>query len=411
MNKIIRVSTILFTMLILLIVCMYNTNKSEEGNLQDDINKKEEVKTPRDEIKELIDSMSINEKIGQLMIIGFNGTSVDENLNDLVKNSYIGGVILFKDNVESLDGVTELINNIKLLNIENKIPLFISVDEEGGVVSRTPNEFLKLPSSLSIGSYNNENMSYKVGEIIAQELKLMGYNMDYAPVLDVLSNPNNTVIGSRAFGRDVDTVSNLGVSVMKGISENNIIPVVKHFPGHGDTSVDSHYGLPLVEKSLEELKELEFIPFQWAINNGADAIMVSHILLQSIDSENPATMSKKIVSNILRNEMNFDGVVISDDMTMAAIMDNYDIGEASVKAINAGVDIILVCHGYDNEMKVLNSISEAVNSGEITEERLNESVYRILSLKNKYNLSDTTKVNSIGLQEINNKINNLFNQK
>ena len=137
--------------------------------------------------------------------------------------------------------------------------------------------------------------------------------------------------------------------------------------------------------------------------------MVSHILLQSIDSENPATMSKKIVSNILRNEMNFDGVVISDDMTMAAIMDNYDIGEASVKAINAGVDIILVCHGYDNEMQVLNSISEAVNSGEITEERLNESVYRILSLKNKYNLSDTTKVNSIGLQEINNKINNLFN--
>ena len=409
MKRKIGVSVILLAMLILLIACMDNSIRSEEENLEENLNKKEEIKSQRDEVKELIESMSINEKIGQLMIVGFNGTSVDENLNDLVKNSYIGGVILFKDNVESLDGVTELINNIKLLNIENKIPLFISVDEEGGVVSRTPNEFLKLPSSLSIGAYNNENMSYKVGEIIAQELKLMGYNMDYAPVLDVLSNPNNTVIGSRAFGRDVDTVSNLGVSVMKGISENNVISVVKHFPGHGDTSVDSHYGLPLVEKSLEELKELEFIPFQWAINNGADVIMVSHILLQSIDSENPATMSKKIISNILRNEMNFDGVVISDDMTMAAIMDNYDIGEASVKAINAGVDIILVCHGYDNEMKVLNSISEAVNSGEITEERLNESVYRILSLKNKYNLSDTTKVNSIGLQEINNKINNLFN--
>lgn len=409
MKRKIGVSAILLAMLILLIACMDNSIRSEEENLEENLNKKEEIKSQRDEVKELIESMSINEKIGQLMIVGFNGTSVDENLNDLVKNSYIGGVILFKDNVESLDGVTELINNIKLLNIENKIPLFISVDEEGGVVSRTPNEFLKLPSSLSIGAYNNENMSYKVGEIIAQELKLMGYNMDYAPVLDVLSNPNNTVIGSRAFGRDVDTVSNLGVSVMKGISENNVISVVKHFPGHGDTSVDSHYGLPLVEKSLEELKELEFIPFQWAINNGADVIMVSHILLQSIDSENPATMSKKIISNILRNEMNFDGVVISDDMTMAAIMDNYDIGEASVKAINAGVDIILVCHGYDNEMQVLNSISEAVNSGEITEERLNESVYRILSLKNKYNLSDTTKVNSIGLQEINNKINNLFN--
>lgn len=408
MKKKIGVSAILFTMLILLIACMDNTKRNEEEHLQDDINKKEEIKTQRDEIKELIDSMSINEKIGQLMIVGFNGTSVDENINDLIKTSYIGGVILFGNNVESLNGVTELINNIKLSNMNNKIPLFISVDEEGGVVSRTPNEFLKLPSSLSIGAYNNKEMCYEVGEIIANELKLMGYNMDYAPVLDILSNPNNTVIGSRAFGRDADIVYNLGISVMKGINENNVIPVVKHFPGHGDTSVDSHYGLPLVEKSLNELKELEFIPFQNAINSGADAIMVSHILLKNIDSENPATMSKKIVSDILRDEMNFKGVVISDDMTMAAIMDNYDIGEASVKAINAGVDIILVCHGYDNEIKVLTSISEAVNSGEITEERLDESVYRILSLKNKYDLSDTTKMNSIGIEEINNKINNLF---
>ena len=165
----------------------------------------------------------------------------------------------------------------------------------------------------------------------------------------------------------------------------------------------------IVDKIIKNaLEELEFIPFQNAINSGADAIMVSHILLKNIDSENPATMSKKIVSDILRDEMNFKGVVISDDMTMAAIMDNYDIGEASVKAINAGVDIILVCHGYDNEIKVLTSISEAVNSGEITEERLDESVYRILSLKNKYDLSDTTKMNSIGIEEINNKINNLF---
>ena len=341
MKKKIGVSAILFTMLILLIACMDNTKRNEEENLQDDINKKEEIKTQRDEIKELIDSMSINEKIGQLMIVGFNGTSVDENINDLIKTSYIGGVILFGNNVESLNGVTELINNIKLSNMNNKIPLFISVDEEGGVVSRTPNEFLKLQSSLFIGAYNNKEMCYEVGEIIANELKLMGYNMDYAPVLDILSNPNNTVIGSRAFGRDADIVSNLGISVMKGINENNVIPVVKHFPGHGDTSVDSHYGLPLVEKNLNELKELEFIPFQNAINSGADAIMVSHILLKNIDSENPATMSKKIVSDILRDEMNFKGVVISDDMTMAAIMDNYDIGEASVKAINAGVDITL----------------------------------------------------------------------
>lgn len=187
-----------------------------------------------------------------------------------------------------------------------------------------------------------------------------------------------------------------------------LLLIVKHFPGHGDTSVDSHYGLPLVEKSLEELRQLEFILFENAIKNGADAIMVSHILLKNVDSENPATMSKIIISNILRESMGFKGVVIIDDMTMGAITQNYDIGEAAVKSIKAGVDIVLVCHGYDNEIKVITSIEESISNGTISEDRINESVYRILYLKDKYNLNNDNGSEVYNVESINTKIEELF---
>lgn len=232
--------------------------------------------------------------------------------------------------------------------------------------------------------------------------------MDYAPVLDILSNLQNTVIGNRAFGENAEEVSNLAIEVMKGIQDNGVISVVKHFPGYGDTSVDSHYGLPLVEKSLEELRQLEFILFENAIKNGADAIMVSHILLKNVDSENPATMSKIIISNILRESMGFKGVVITDDMTMGAITQNYDIGEAAVKSIKAGVDIVLVCHGYDNEIKVITSIEESISNGTISEDRINESVYRILYLKDKYNLNNDNGSEVYNVESINTKIEELF---
>ena len=366
------------------------------------------TKEKKDKIQILIDNMTLQEKIGQLLIVGFDGITLDDNITNLIRNKYIGGVIFFRNNIDSLTGVVNLVNQFKEINRGNKVPLFISVDEEGGVVSRVPQEFKKLPSASYVGSFNSEEICYKEGEIIANELKLMGYNMDYAPVLDILSNSQNTVIGNRAFGEISEVVSNLAVEVMKGIQDNEVIPVVKHFPGHGDTTLDSHYGLPLVEKTLDELKSLEFIPFENAIKNGADAIMISHILLKNVDSENPATMSKVIVSNILRESMGFKGVVITDDMTMGAITQNYDIGEASVKAIEAGVDIVLVCHGYDNEMKVINSIEEAVASEVISEERINESVYRILYLKDKYNLNSDNISEVYDIESINTKIEELF---
>ncbi|WP_195987227.1 beta-N-acetylhexosaminidase [Clostridium sp. D53t1_180928_C8] len=403
MKKILNVLLAIFTILIF-ISCVSENDKlqSKEKKLN------EEFKEKEDKIQILIDNMTLQEKIGQLLIVGFDGITLDDNIRNLIKNKCIGGVIFFGDNVNSLMEVINLINEFKDINKENKVPLFISVDEEGGVVSRVPQEFKKLPSAPYVASFNSKEICYKEGDIIANELKLKGYNMDYAPVLDILSNPQNTVIGNRAFGENAEIVSNLAVEVMRGIQDNGVISVVKHFPGHGDTSVDSHYGLPLVEKSLEELRQLEFIPFENAIKNGADAIMASHILLKNIDSENPATMSKIIISNILRESMEFKGVIITDDMTMGAITENYNIGEAAIKSIEAGVDIVLVCHGYDNEIEVITSIEEAIANGIISEERINESVYRILYLKNKYNLKNDNCSEVDNVEGINTKIDKLF---
>ena len=195
---------------------------------------------------------------------------------------------------------------------------------------------------------------------------------------------------------------------MNGLESEGVIPVVKHFPGHGDTYVDSHYGLPIVYKTLEELNSLEFIPFKDAIDSGADAVMVSHIILSNIDSENPASLSKDIVKGILRDNLGFNGVVVTDDMTMGAIVNNFDIGSSAIKAINAGVDIILVCHDYEMQIKVIEAIRNAVRTGEISEAIINESVYRVLTLKDKYKVNDNPISTEVNIDEINNKINNIF---
>lgn len=379
-------------------------NKSSENKSGENNNEIEEV----DRIKEKVESMSLDEKIGQLFIVGFEGEEINDEIVDLVKNQKVGGLIYFSRNIIDSKQIINLNNEIKAM--EKDIPLFISVDEEGGLVSRVPEEFVKLPSSGYIGQFNDENLSYNVGKIIAKELNSLGFNMDFAPVLDINSNPNNTVIGERAFGNSAEIVSRLGVNNMEGIRDGKIIPVLKHFPGHGDTDVDSHYGLPIVKKTLEELENLEFIPFKNAIDNGADVVMISSIILENIDNEYPATMSKKIIKDILRDSLGFDGVIATDDMTMGAIVDNYNLTDAIIMSINAGSDLILVCHGYDDIINSIVAVKDAVNSNIISEERIEQSVYRILKLKDKYNINNELVGNEINVEEINSEINSLFNQ-
>lgn len=391
--------TLLFTFGCSKSITLKKNNQNRANNIH---------KQPIDPVKQKLNNMTLDEKIGQLIIAGIDDYTNNEHSKALINSYHVGGFILFGRNIKNADQLLELINSLKEINSSNnKIPILLGVDEEGGRVSRMPSEFVRLPSNGAIGQVNNSNFSYKIGEILGQEIKSFGLNVDFAPVLDVNSNPKNPVIGDRSFGSSPSLVSKLGLQTMKGIQSQNIIPVVKHFPGHGDTSIDSHVGLPIVYNDMKRLDSLELIPFSDAIQNGADMVMVAHILLPKIDSNNPASFSKTIITDILRKSMNFNGVVITDDMTMGAIVKNYNIGEASVNSLNAGSDIILVCHDFDKEVTVLNAIKNSVAKGTLSEESINEKVYRILKLKEKYNLKDT-KTASINVQEINNKINNLL---
>jgi beta-N-acetylhexosaminidase len=331
----------------------------------------------KDRIIEMVEKMTIEQKIGQLVITGYG--SVDEVINSDIS---FGGVILFGRNIKS---VSETKGDIARLQGSFNIPLFISVDQEGGRVTRLPKEYGSFESALDVGKKNDPKYAYDYGTRTATALKDMGFNLNFAPVCDIFSNPDNTVIADRAYGKDPETVSKMAVEVLKGLRDNKIIPTAKHFPGHGDTSVDSHYGLPVVKKSLNDLYGFELVPFMEAIKNNVEMIMTGHIVVKEVDSL-PSTLSKKLVTDLLRNEMNYKGVVITDDLGMNAISDEYSIGQASVMAFNAGCDIILCAQNIEKGKAAYNSLLDAFNRGEVSEERVNESVYRILKLKERYGI-------------------------
>lgn len=362
-----------------------------------------------DVIQQKLDNMTLDEKIGQMITIGIDGYSVDDTAKQLITDKKVGGVILFKDNISNSNQLLQLINDIKGINSTNKIPIFISVDQEGGRVNRLPSEIKSLPSNEIIGNKNDNKLAYDIGKNIGYALGSFGFNMDFAPVLDVNSNPNNTVIGDRSFSNDKDKVASLGASEINGFKDSNIISVAKHFPGHGDTATDSHYALPIINKTLDELKSVEFVPFKKAIEEKVPAIMVSHILMPQIDANNPASMSKTIITDILRKDLKFDGLIVTDDMTMGAVTNELDITTACINSINAGADLLLVCHGYDNEINVINAIKDAVNNGIISIDTINNSVYRILSLKENYKITDE-KIEEVDINTINTKFEDILNR-
>ncbi|WP_130860613.1 beta-N-acetylhexosaminidase [Gracilibacillus phocaeensis] len=335
------------------------------------------------------EEMSLDEKIGQMIFSGVDGTEITEATTDMIQSYHVGGIILFGPNIENREQTTDFLDDIKGANAENEYPLLLGVDEEGGSVTRMPEGINSLPDSRSIGALNDPDLSYEVGTILAEQMRTLGFNLDFAPVLDVDSNPNNPVIGDRSFGDNPDIVSNLGIQTMKGIQENGVISVVKHFPGHGDTGVDSHLELPKVDKNQDELAELELIPFQNAIAQGADMVMIAHILLPQMKSEYPASMSKSVITDMLREDIGFNGVVVTDDLTMGAITDHYSIAEAAVQSVKAGGDLLLVAHQPEQIATVVEELKSAVENGEISEERIDQSVERIIQLKEKYQLSDS----------------------
>ena len=358
----------------------------------------EPTPTP-DPIAEAVAAMSTEQKVSQLLVAGIEGTQLGQDAVQAVQDYQVGGVILFGRNVESAWQLAELTNGLKDLN-GDYTPLFLCVDQEGGRVDRMPPEVERTPSAWSVGqTLDAEGVGAAYGALLAEECAAFGFNMDFAPSLDIWSNPDNTVIGDRAFGNDWEWTAFFGMSAVESMEEQGgVIPVVKHFPGHGDTSVDSHVALPVVDKSLEELWQSELVPFNMTLNQedyfgaqsgpSAPAVMVAHILLSRVDPDYPASLSHRVVTSLLREEMGFDGVVCTDDLTMGAVSNTYGMGEAAVLAVEAGCDLLLVCHGADNLTAARDALLEAADSGRLSPERLDESVKRILSLKTEYGLTN-----------------------
>ena len=334
----------------------------------------------------IVENMTIDEKIGQMIMISTNYTSFNQNLDDQLDDIKPGGVILFSQNIKSEE---QLIKFIADLQDNVTIPLFIGVDEEGGRVERfnsiAESPLSQLPSMLDLGNTLDSQLSYQVGQAIASELSYYGVNLNFAPVLDIYSNSNNTVIGNRAFGTTSSQVIKMALPLARGLKSNNIIPVIKHFPGHGDTSEDSHVELPVIRKNLNELKELELQPFQAAINSGVDdAIMVAHIAYPEITgSMVPATLSSLIITDILREDMQFDGVIFTDSIIMKALSTNYTMSEIAVLGVNAGIDVFIA---QNKGLELFNAIKTGVETGKIGEETIDNAVKRVLKLKYKYQL-------------------------
>lgn len=355
-------------------------------------------------VEDKISTMTLEEKVGQMMFYGVNGTNVDDKVVNLFEDQHAGGIILYGHRNfwgSSLDNNVKYVNSIKKANRQNSdIPLFIGFDEEGGSMSQLPQELMRTPSKGELGNTNDSSLATGIGAGTAKKLKLLGINTDFGTVLDINTNKNNPIIGVRSYGSTQEKVTEFGINELKAIQNEGVIPTVKHFPGHGDTEVDSHLGLPSLNHDLNRLKSTELVPFQTAINNGVDMVMTAHIMLQQIDKEYPATMSKKILTDLLRDEMGYKGVIITDDLEMQAISKNWDLGEAAIKSVEAGADILLVCHTIENQQKVYNAVVQGVNDGKIDENRIDESVRRILRLKYQYKLSD--KANNPTQDDINN---------
>lgn len=331
------------------------------------------------QVEETLNSMSLEEKIAQMTIISFDGTSINTSLsNELALKP--GGVILFAGNITNYANTLNFINNIKATA---SIPMFVSVDQEGGRVQRikssTDSRVLTIPAMREVGYKNDSQLAYDLGKVIAEEILAFGFNMDFAPTIDVVDVTSTNVIGNRSFGGDPNLVSRLGTSLYNGILDTGVIPSYKHFPGHGATDKDTHEELPVLSQTKEELMQRDLIPFQYAIDHGAELIMVGHLSIPNIDPEGyPASLSSSLINGLLKEEMGFKGLVITDSLQMGAIADNYTEKLRYELAINAGVDILLMPQSCQS---AVSNIKQSVNEGKITEERINESVKKILTLK------------------------------
>lgn len=327
--------------------------------------------------------------IGQYLIGSMPGGSVPVELRSLAREFDLGGVILFSRNIEAPEQVAELSADCEALG--RTTPAWVSVDQEGGRVARLKEPFTKWPPMATLGraGKGSEALAERFAKALADELLAVGITLDYAPVLDIHTNPKNPVIGDRALAERAEDVAKLGRVIIRALQGAGLAACGKHFPGHGDTSADSHFELPLVEHPPDRLRAIEFEPFRAAIAEKVAFIMTAHVLVPSVDDTRPATLSPEIVQKLLRDELRFDGVILSDDLEMKAVSAKYAVPEAAVDAIRAGCDGLLICSGdIDLQGRTLEALVRAVESGQIPATRHDDAFARLKRAKQRFLLGD-----------------------
>lgn len=318
------------------------------------------------------------------MVSGFEGKVLDSQTKDFIEKHKLGGLILFERNFSEPGQLLQLTRDLQAFARERlPAPLFISVDQEGGRVSRLGTPFTAFPHPSFLDRSRSEQLAKRFGKALADELHAAGVNMVYAPVLDVDSNPDNPIIGKRAFSGNPEWAGRLACAFARGVRESKVIPVGKHFPGHGDTDRDSHLELPGVHRPVQSLEETELPPFAQAVNEGLEAVMPAHVVYSAWDENNPATFSRFILEEMLRRRLGFEGVIISDDLDMKAIDGNYPEDLVPIKGLLAGIDLFLVCHDLEKIGRIQNRLLRGLEETEISAERVDGSVNRVLSLKKK----------------------------
>lgn len=398
MKKYLPVSAILISILIFIFITGTVNITEKDRRKQENIFSKDFNEDVYERTENKLRSMTLREKIAQMIITYSDGYSLSENsaeyqrLSNLIVNEKVGGVIFFKGNAVQ---EAELINSLQSIS---ETPLLMSADFERGTNMRLDDGSL-FPSNMALGATRNTDLAYQMGLQIAKECRAIGIGQNYAPVVDINNNSDNPIINVRSYGEDPELVSMMGDAFIKGMQDGNVIATAKHFPGHGDTDIDSHSDLPVLNFDRSRLDNLELIPFKNAIKNNVMSVMIAHLSLPSLDNESnvPASLSKNIINGLLIDEMNFKGLVVTDALNMAGVVKHFSAEEVALRCVNAGVDLILMPQG---ESVSISAIENAVNSGTLSEEQINNSVRKILNAKewlklNEYKISDVNKVSQV----------------
>lgn len=344
-----------------------------------------------DKVQQIVDSMSLEEKVAQLFLVQpeaivdiGTATAAGDATKQAINKTPVGGFVYFSDNLQSEQQVQDMLRNVQKYS-EDRIglPAFLSVDEEGGTVARVAStgrfDVTDVGDMAKIGASGDVQQARQAGETIGSYLSELGFNLDFAPDADVLTNPDNTVVKKRSFGSDPCVVSDMSLAVAQGLAQHQVYSVYKHFPGHGATAGDTHQGYAYTDKTLDELKQSELIPFENAIQNNAAFIMAAHISAPRVTGDDtPASLSKTMITDILRGQMGYDGIVVTDAMNMGAVTEQYTSAQAAVKALQAGADLVLMPEDFQEAYQ---GVLDAVKDGTLTEQRINESVTRIVKVK------------------------------